>query len=41
MRHWNNLPRKAVNVPSLEMFKARLHGDLVYRGVSMSIAVEQ
>ncbi|KFV19519.1 hypothetical protein N340_03485, partial [Tauraco erythrolophus] len=25
VRHWNRLSRKAVDVPSLEVFKARLH----------------
>ena len=25
VRHWNRLPREAVDVPSLDMFKARLH----------------
>ncbi|KFV63014.1 hypothetical protein N307_08541, partial [Dryobates pubescens] len=24
VRHWNRLPRKAVDAPSLEVFKARL-----------------
>jgi len=24
MRHWNGLPREAVDAPSLEAFKARL-----------------
>ncbi|KFV90539.1 hypothetical protein N326_11314, partial [Eurypyga helias] len=24
MRHWNRLPREAVDAPSLEVFKARL-----------------
>ncbi|GAB0203097.1 hypothetical protein GRJ2_002775300 [Grus japonensis] len=28
VRHWNRLPREAVDVPSLEMFKARLDGAL-------------
>ena len=28
MRHWNRLPREAVDVPSLEVFKARLDGAL-------------
>jgi len=26
VRHWNRLPSEAVNVPSLEAFKARLGG---------------
>jgi len=26
VRHWNRLPREAVNAPSLEAFKARLGG---------------
>jgi len=28
VRHYNRLPREAVNVPSLEAFKARLDGAL-------------
>ena len=28
VRCWNRLPRKAVGVPSLEVFKARLDGAL-------------
>ncbi|KFZ51734.1 hypothetical protein N321_01479, partial [Antrostomus carolinensis] len=28
MRHWNRLPREAVDAPSLEAFKARLDGAL-------------
>ncbi|KGM00222.1 hypothetical protein N301_13224, partial [Charadrius vociferus] len=28
MRHWNRLPREAVDTPSLEVFKARLDGAL-------------
>jgi len=28
VKHWNRLPREAVDVPSLEAFKARLHGAL-------------
>ncbi|KFM09002.1 hypothetical protein AS27_14805, partial [Aptenodytes forsteri] len=27
-RHWNRLPREAVDAPSLEVFKARLDGAL-------------
>ncbi|KFP19927.1 hypothetical protein Z169_05702, partial [Egretta garzetta] len=27
-RHWNRLPREAVDAPSLETFKARLDGAL-------------
>jgi len=26
MRHWNRLPREAVNAPSLKVVKARLDG---------------
>jgi len=26
VRHWNRLPREAVDAPSLEAFKARLGG---------------
>ena len=29
-RHWNKLPREVVDAPSLEMFKARLDGALIY-----------
>ena len=28
VRHWNRLPREAVDVPSLEVFEARLDGAL-------------
>ena len=28
VKHWNRLPREAVNAPFLEVFKARLHGAL-------------
>jgi len=28
VKHWNRLPREAVEVPSLETFKARLDGTL-------------
>ena len=37
-KHWNRLPREAVNAPSLEVFKARLHGslgNLVFWNVSL------
>jgi len=27
-KHWNRLPREAVDVPSLEVFEARLDGAL-------------
>jgi len=28
LKHWNRLPSEAVDVPSLEAFKARLDGTL-------------
>ncbi|KGL86207.1 hypothetical protein N301_04981, partial [Charadrius vociferus] len=28
VKHWNRLPREAVNAPSLEVFNARLDGAL-------------
>jgi len=41
VRHWNRLPREAVNVPSLEVFKPRLDGilgNLVWREMFLSMA---
>ncbi|KFR12896.1 hypothetical protein N306_05710, partial [Opisthocomus hoazin] len=29
VRHWNRLPREAVDVPSLAVFNARLDGALI------------
>ena len=39
--HWNRLPKEAVDAPSLEAFKARLHvalGSLVWWLVTLHIA---
>jgi len=32
MRHWNRLPREAVDATSLAMFKARLDGVSLWQG---------
>ena len=37
VRHWSRLPREAVDAPSLELFKARLDGALVWWKVSLPI----
>ena len=41
VRHWERLPREAVDAPSLEVLKARLDGalgNLVWREVSLHMA---
>lgn len=41
VRHWHRLPRRAVDAPSLEMFKAKLDGalgNLVWWEVSLPMA---
>ena len=41
MRHWNRLPRKVVDAPSLKVFKARLNGalgNLVWWVATLSMA---
>lgn len=39
MRHWNELPREAVDAPSLKVIKARLDGSLSRRKVFLPMAV--
>ena len=41
MRHWNRLPREAVDAPSLELIKSRLDeamGNLISWGASLLMA---